>query len=110
MTPTDRAAEIGAEDGRKAAEAWLKLPRWHALDGADRWGLAVKDLDHGTIPAEWPIPDLSGVGTAWVRVAEPCGVDRNDPDAAILTIACADAYSTAFTAAVEQTIREAVKS
>ena len=97
MTPRERAAEIGAEDGRKAAETWWAdaLPEWRE-QAADH----LRRPDLYAPSRGWPVPDLSGEWLDGLIADEP-GLDGR---------ACALAYSAAFTAAVEQTIREAVES
>ena len=91
MNATDRAAEIGAEDGRKAAETW--------------WANTVRVRDP-EITKQLLIDRLK-VGRWDFDAPEP------DPIATMnrgYSIEQWDAYEAAYRAAVEETIREAVKS
>lgn len=126
MEELERAAELGAEHGKVAAEAWMTpdhdcglcdgrlkfvgydvvLNRhWHCIAGCAEEGNAHYSIDCCERPL--PVPDLSG-GTVgdWSQgdLRSLCDV----PDEIPLDEHC-DAYEAAFTAAVEAAVREAVR-
>lgn len=89
MTSVERAAELGAEHGIRAAEEFLNQPRWHSLDGFDRW-----KYQEG-----WPQPDLSNLD--FLKVARAAQYEGYD-----VAVHIDESYRTTFTSAVEATIRQ----
>lgn len=108
MNRTERAAEIGNEHGKAAAEAWLDAQAIEApyqgeymLNPRSRVGWLLTEADGEDREAyNWPEPDLSGDYTR-LDLRNDCGeyLDTRFIDGLV------DAYSAAFTAAVEATVR-----
>lgn len=115
-TPTDRAAQLGAEHGKAAAEAWCHGAHWVIVDTddsvLDRFQtetgalalLATADYPEGAavsfVPEPLPEPDLSDYTED--DLYEDCGFNPEyGNDGSVL-----GAYESAFRAAVETTVRE----
>lgn len=113
-TPTDRAALLGTEHGTQAAKAWW--PSWSRYANQVRFLVEADAIDE----LDPPQPDLSGDDTdgyaAW-DLAHDCygkepGWNAGMTQAECWTQrqSCVGAYETAFRAAVESTIRQAVQA
>lgn len=95
MTALETARTLGAEHGTRDAEAWLDA---NVLDDLDREEVAASETDG------WcglPEPDLTERRKA--------GGYGKTGDGGARIRACEDAYESAYRAAVENTIRQAVQ-